>query len=236
MSCVKEIPCGLTRFANHQRGCQFCGMVQNGTRSTGCGQAWFTQAPREEWWGHGTDIWLMDHGHASEEGLSEALTKAREWFTQALGSDGRGYFVVRDYDGHAALELFRPAKTIPLPLSDAIAEITHEAALWFFDLKRLLPDPEPYYHELGEEEIERRLRAYQYWIDKETGRSWNQMRYKILPPLVELPEEQRKRLVGWWDRLWFDFLGQHPDWRWTPALGFWKAAETIYPLTEEAHG
>lgn len=232
MSCVKEIPCGLTRFLRSDP-CQLCGMVENGNRATGCGQAWYTQHPQEMWWGHGTDIWLMEHGAASEEDIAAALVQARERFTQAPNNDGRGYFVVRDYNGHAALELFRPAKTIPLPLSDAIAQITHEATLWFFDRAKTLPSAKPFRHPLTRVEILQRVRAYQFWIDKETNRSWNQEKYKILPPLWELPEEQRRRMVRWWNRLWFDWLEQHPAWRWTPKLGFWKVAEKIYPLAEK---
>lgn len=234
MSCVQEIRCGLTQFLNNSEGCQLCGMRHNNVRATGCGRAWSATSPRDTWWGHGADIWLMEHGTPSEEDIQAALAEAREWFCASPLHDGRGHFKLRDYDGHAALELFKPTHTIPIPLSDALAGITDEACLWFFDPERMLPDPAPYRREIGAGEISERLRGYQFFIDKETDRSWNLTRYSKLPPLWDLPEEQQVRLVQWWDRLWHDWLGQHCNWGWSEEVGFWEAGERIYPLTEKS--
>lgn len=196
--------------------------------------------------GHKTKVWLLNHG-GPDDGqvtLPGAIHLARSFFFgPGFGGFGasddlpRGHFVLRYYtdeahdDGHWGLEAFDASDTVPFGLASAMTSITHEAVLWFFDSERVLSDPAPCRRELSPEEIRERLEGYQKWIDVETNREYNQTRYRALPPLTELPEEQQRRLVQWWDRLWFDWLDLHREWRWTPMLGFWRPEhEVIYYL------
>jgi hypothetical protein len=173
----------------------------------------------------------MKHVEDPESDLPAALIQAKEWFGGCYPAEGgRGHFTLKDYQGHWALERFLAAKTVPFALSNAMVAITDDAVRWFFDPSKMLDDPAPLHREIGAEEIKRRLEAYQSFIDKETRRPWNQQNFEVLPPLTELPPEQQRRLVGWWERLHFDFLDMHPDWRWTPQMGFWKTGERIFPL------
>lgn len=254
MSCIQEIPCNitptsvLTYLGAAQFGledtpdpsaCYLCLSQKQYSRTVPCLSHWpdgdVYGVPQPGWKGHGTSIWIMNHGPVPED-VEAALASAREWFQGVRGGEPRGHYKLQLYGGHWGLERFEAAKTIPFPLSNGIAWKANDAVMWFFDPERMLEDPIPYRRDISDEETRRRIEGYQYFIDRETQRALNQKTYRELPPLRELPYEQQRRLVQWFDRLWNDFLDFHPDWRWTPALGFWRAAETIYPLTEEAHG
>lgn len=240
MSCFPELRCNVGHFYSPwytSEECFLCGIQKSGCKTTGCGQNWPPGAgygqPTDAWIGHGTQIWLLTHGAdgVAPQNIDTALMFAKDWFRgQPPNFDGRGHYTLRCYGGHWALERFLSAQTIPFALSDAMMRKTDDAVRWFFDTDAMLDDPVPYRRDIMETEIAERIQGYQDFIDKETRRPWNQERYLVLPPLRELPYEQQRRLVGWWDRLWWDFLDLHPDWRWTPLLGFWQVGERIFPL------
>lgn len=252
MSCVKEIPCNIAPASvltylggaqfgmedtPHPSSCYLCLVQKQYARTTSCPTNWpdgtIYGTPQPNWKGHGTSIWLMNHGPEPED-VEAALVSAREWFQGARGSEPHGHYKLRQYGGHWGLERFEAAKTIPFPLSNAITMMTDDAAKWFFDPEKMLDDPIPYRRDIPDEEVRRRIAGYQHFIDKETQRAINQKMYLPLPSLVELPYEQQRRLVQWWDALWLDFLDFHSGWRWTPRLGFWQAAETVYPLSKKS--
>jgi hypothetical protein len=174
-------------------------------------------------------VWLLKHVDDPEPLIREALIRAKEWYWgNPPNFDGRGHFVLRNYDGHWALERFLSSQTMPFSLSNAMAFVANEAVQWFFDPSKMLPDPEPHRRQIGWDEIIERIAGYQYFIDKETRRQWQNL--EALPPLCKLPFEQQHRLVHTWDQIWWGWLDRHPAWRWTPALGFYRADEKVYPL------
>ena len=237
MSCEPDIPCNVGSYYTQYLwdvDCLLCSFQKGGCKATACGQNWPVGQvygdPTKNWIGHGTRVWLLKHGEDPHDKLSESLILAKDYFRGEHGFDGRGHFTLRNYNGHWALERFLPAQTIPFALSNAMAMKTQEAVRWFFDTEAMLSDPGPGLRAVGAEEIAQRINGYQIFIDKETARPWNKEKYLVLPPLCELPEEQQRRLVYHWERLWWGFLDRHPAWRWTPSLGFYKADEEIWPL------
>lgn len=243
MSCSPDLRCNVGNYYQpwfDPANCLLCGFQRNGCKTTSCGQSWppgtVYGEPTKDWVGHGTKVWLMQHGGDPHPQIHEALIQAKDWFRREPNFTGMGHFTLRDYGGHFALEGFAPAQTIPFALSNAMMRKTDEAVRWFFDTDAVLDDPTPYRRwgstvpGISKEEIAVRLDGYQFFIDKETNRSWNQTNFLALPPLRELPEEQQRRLVQWWDRFWFDWLEMHREYRWTPMLGFWKRDEEIFPL------
>ena len=245
MSCSPDLRCNVGNLYHpftegYPVGCILCGYQASGCKTTACGQSWppgtVYGEPTKDWVGHGTKIWLLQHGGDPHPKINESLILAKDGFRGEPGFTGAGHFTLRDYGGHWALERFLPAQTIPFVLSNAMARKVDEAVRWFFDTDAMLDDPVPYRRwgsavpGISKEEIAERLDGYQFFIDKETNRSWNQEKFLVLPPLRELPEEQKRRLVQWFDRLHFDFLDLHPDWRWTPMMGFYKVGEEVFRL------